>query len=217
MGNQVDMTLCNVCDYEGKFLSYGKNPRHNALCPNCKSLERHRFLFYLLKPEILEKKKVLYVSPPASIFNFMDKKENIEFFPIDIDPNYPYIKYVSDITRLPFNDCFFDIVVCFNALKYVKNDDSALAELSRVLKKNGILYMRAPTEPITKSTKISPEEKQKRYVPGLIYRSYGLDLINKLILLGFLTDVQKSDQLDSVLIERHGLSKEDSVIIAKKQ
>ena len=49
-GNKV---YCPVCDHSfSKFLPYGRlNPRENALCPSCLSLERHRLMYLFLKQE----------------------------------------------------------------------------------------------------------------------------------------------------------------------
>jgi SAM-dependent methyltransferase len=43
----------------------------------------------------------------------------------------------ADVRQLPFPDGFFDSVVCYSALYYIRELDAALSELSRVLKTGG--------------------------------------------------------------------------------
>src|SRR5262245_61772486 len=42
---------------------------------------------------------------------------------------------VGDIEKLNFNDNFFDVVVASGVIEYQKDDEKALAEMNRVLKK----------------------------------------------------------------------------------
>ena len=51
---------------------------------------------------------------------------------------------VSDITALPFQDHFFDIVICSEVLEHIPDDRKALSELVRVLKKGGELVVSVP-------------------------------------------------------------------------
>jgi len=60
------MVKCPYCQWQGKiFLDFGIKIRHNAQCPKCKSLERHRLYYLYLKEKIREKRKykVLHVAP----------------------------------------------------------------------------------------------------------------------------------------------------------
>jgi ubiquinone/menaquinone biosynthesis C-methylase UbiE len=47
----------------------------------------------------------------------------------------------GDITLLPFASNTFDVVLCLDVLEYVKNDDKAVSEISRVLKPQGLVLM----------------------------------------------------------------------------
>ena len=50
---------------------------------------------------------------------------------------------LADINKLPFHNNMFDIIICFGVFQYLnsaKDRKSALKEIKRVLKKNGILY-----------------------------------------------------------------------------
>ena len=46
---------------------------------------------------------------------------------------------VGDIEKLPFSDGFFDVVVASGVIEYQKDDEAALVEMNRLLKKGGFL------------------------------------------------------------------------------
>ena len=51
----------------------------------------------------------------------------------------------ADITNLPFQDNYFDVISCSEVIEHIKDDEQALSELSRVLKKRGILITTTPS------------------------------------------------------------------------
>jgi SAM-dependent methyltransferase len=51
---------------------------------------------------------------------------------------------VSDITRLPFADDFFDLVICSEVLEHIPDQHRAVRELTRVLKPGGNLVVSVP-------------------------------------------------------------------------
>lgn len=50
----------------------------------------------------------------------------------------------GDICNLKFSRGFFNLIICSDVLEHIKNDRKALSELSRVLKKDGILLLTLP-------------------------------------------------------------------------
>ncbi|MBJ7355249.1 MAG: class I SAM-dependent methyltransferase [Thermoleophilaceae bacterium] len=51
---------------------------------------------------------------------------------------------VGDVAELPFEDDSFDLVVCFEVIEHIERREEALAEFSRVLAPDGMLYMSSP-------------------------------------------------------------------------
>ncbi len=51
---------------------------------------------------------------------------------------------LGDLPELPFDDHSFDLVCAFDILEHVEDDQLAFHELSRVLKKNGVLIFSVP-------------------------------------------------------------------------
>lgn len=47
--------------------------------------------------------------------------------------------FQSSITAIPFNDNFFDIVICLGVMQHTENSKESLIELSRVVKNNGLI------------------------------------------------------------------------------
>ncbi|MBX7151371.1 methyltransferase domain-containing protein [bacterium] len=53
---------------------------------------------------------------------------------------------VGDATALNFPDATFDLITCISVLEWIENDEKALREISRVLKKDGILILSVPNK-----------------------------------------------------------------------
>ena len=58
--------------------------------------------------------------------------------------NGPWGVFVGDITRLPFSDISFDLVVCSEVLEHIPDDGTAIGEIIRVLKPGGLLAVSVP-------------------------------------------------------------------------
>ncbi len=54
------------------------------------------------------------------------------------------IDIVSDITSIPIEDATFDAVLCTEVLEHVPNPIAAIEEMTRLLKKDGIIIITAP-------------------------------------------------------------------------
>lgn len=64
---------------------------------------------------------------------------------IAIDPVFEGLLDVAAIAeRLPFRDASFDLVICTQVLNYASSPSQAIAEVRRVLKQGGILYLTVP-------------------------------------------------------------------------
>jgi len=62
----------------------------------------------------------------------------------DSDWDYSHIDFVCKLSEIPVPDENFDYILCTQALEHVYNPDEVLAELNRVLKKGGKLFLSAP-------------------------------------------------------------------------
>lgn len=196
---------CPYCNnYFKHFKKFGANNRSNAQCLVCKSLERHRMIFLFLKERNLvfgssNPIELLHVAPEQCIYDKLKNSKHINYYPLDIDPDYYY--YLNgpqliqgDITQLQFEDEKFDFIFCNHVLEHIPDDGTAMRELYRVLKSNGKAILLVPInqslmETYEDSTITDPIEREKAFGQDDHVRWYGLDYVNRLTAAGFKVSV----------------------------
>jgi ubiquinone/menaquinone biosynthesis C-methylase UbiE len=62
----------------------------------------------------------------------------------------------GSIFNLPFEKEYFDVIVCFETIEHVLNQEKAIEELKRVLKPNGILIISTPEKDVFNKDGIGP-------------------------------------------------------------
>lgn len=185
---------CPICNWKGKeFLNLVK--KHgalckNILCPKCNSHTRHRML-YLCLNELLPKNKkprLIHFAPEGFLRNLIKKHKNIDYLSADIDEKKAMVK--EDITNLSFKDNSFDIIICSHVLEHVQDDDNALKELYRILKKEGDAIIIVPIAHDSEKTYensaiISEKDREKHFGQSDHLRLYGKDFKEKVKNAGF--------------------------------
>jgi SAM-dependent methyltransferase len=131
---------CNICGFQ--LRRFVRLHDYDKLCPNCGSLSRTRLLFKLLKDEDLFHGKVLHFSPSRILYQTL-KSYNIEYYSSDFENEF-LADFNYDITSIPVNDNFFDLIICYHILEHIEDDRKAISELYRVLKKGGICLIQTP-------------------------------------------------------------------------
>ena len=85
-----------------------------------------------------------------SILSFLDKVKHKSFFDI---ANLPLTQYIDeniwhplcgDLITLPYRAESFDFVSALDVLEHIKDDELAVSEISRILKKNGVAVITVP-------------------------------------------------------------------------
>src|SRR5689334_7099087 len=75
----------------------------------------------------------------------------------------------ADATRLPFPDAALDLVVAFDLLEHLPDDDAAVAEVRRVLKPTGTYLVAVPADPRLWSSHDEAVDHVRRYTrKGLV-------------------------------------------------
>lgn len=181
---------CNISSVFGDL-----NGRSQVSCPNCRSLERHRFFYFVYENEIMSKTqeiKMLHYAPEFCVSNLFTSKDNIQYFSIDLNPErYKSIPNVikMDATNLEFEDESFDIIISNHVLEHIPDDRKVLQEMYRVLKKGGVVFISVAmnhTKETDEDPEVkTPEERLKRYRHVGHYRLYGYDFAYKLKEAGF--------------------------------
>lgn len=112
----------------------------------------HHSIYNNLKSSHSESKELLKIlkSTPekAVILNIGSLSKNLESIHkgiINLDISYyKNIDLIADACDLPFKDDSIDIIILKNVLEHIKTPTKALNEIYRVLKKDGILYIKIP-------------------------------------------------------------------------
>ncbi|MBU0468205.1 MAG: class I SAM-dependent methyltransferase [Candidatus Omnitrophica bacterium] len=172
--NNKKCYCCPICSYEGPFLNVisltGK--RKDVHCPRCRSYERHRLQYLVFKNITkkleLDKMKILHFAPEKCFENEFRKIFG-EYLSADL--NKPNVDCQEDLTHLSFQSDSFDIVYASHVLEHIKDDEMALAEIKRILKKTGFAILPVPI--IGKKTVEYPEanldEECHVRCPGIDY------------------------------------------------
>jgi SAM-dependent methyltransferase len=219
LGNKVECPICK--HHYRQFLPYGRiNPRPNALCPNCLSLERHRLIWLYLKEEtnfFSAKLDVLHIAPEPCFMHRFEKQHGANYITADIES--PLAKVKMDIHQIPFGDNHFDVVLCNHVLEHVQNDIMAMCEIKRILKPGGWAIMQVPFfSPVPEITFedasiTDPRQREKIFGQDDHVRLFGKDYAKRIERSGLLTE--KSDFAKNQP-ERFGLQSAEIIYIGRK-
>ncbi len=134
---------CPLCDYHGELHTF--RGRIHAQCPNCLSLERHRFQFQALKHRLdlqkMNNMSALHFAPESCMRTYFKSHfgcyNTADLMMNDVD-------YNVDIQALPFSDESFDFIFASHVLEHIPDDIKALSEIYRILKPNGMAILPVP-------------------------------------------------------------------------
>ena len=132
---------CPICGFKGVFWPAGWPVRPEAMCPRCKSAERHRLfkLWYDRNSDLLRGKRILHFAPEKSLEPILR----------DCTSDYKTAGLADgadlklNIENMNLPSACFDIVVCAHVLEHV-DDVKALSEIHRILSPNGIALLMTP-------------------------------------------------------------------------
>lgn len=184
-----------------KFFPYGYGKqRENVLSPGTLSLERHRQMWLYLQREtqfFSKQLKVLHVAPEQAFYKRFKKQKNLNYITTDLYSLIVDVK--ADILNLPFNDGEFDVIFCNHVLEHIIDDQKAMSELFRVMKKGGWGILQVPMKSGMEKTYedftiIDPEERKRAFGQYDHVRWYGLDYFQRLEKAGFRTEINYYSQ-----------------------
>jgi SAM-dependent methyltransferase len=219
MGNQVECPICK--NHYRQFLPYGRiNPRPNALCPGCLSLERHRLIWLYLQQKtnfFQQKLKVLHIAPEHCFMKPFEAQHGEGYITADIES--PLAKVKMDIHEIPFGENHFDVVLCNHVLEHVKDDIKAMSEIKRVLKPGGWAILQVPFfSPVPDVTFednsiTDPREREKIFGQDDHVRMFGKDYSKRIQRSGL-----KAEENDFAFSQsdRYGLQKAEIIYLGRK-
>ena len=206
-----------------RFLPYGyQKIRENALCPGTLSLERHRLLWLYLEREtsfLTDSIKVLHVAPEQVFYQKFRSFSHWDYTTTDLYSPLADVK--ADLSKLPFEDHAYDLILCNHVLEHIPDHLQALSELYRVLKKGGTLIAQVPLDlnrekTFEDPTITDPQERSRIFGQYDHVRIYGKDYSDFLNQTGFSSQcIPYTEQLTKKEIDTYALQY-DSIPVAKK-
>ena len=146
-----------------------------------------------------------------------------------LDPNFkPRFSdntwFIHDVCedKLPFEDNFFDLVLCNHVLEHVDDDNKAMQELYRVLNKNGTAILQVPIDLERNETfeDVNVKTRQERIEKFGQYdhlRIYGSDYFKKLEKIGFHVEQNRyATKFSKNEIKKYGIVENEIIPICKK-
>lgn len=115
---------------------------------------------YAIAQKITKNKVVLDIASGEGYGSFLLSKEATKVYGVDIDEksiNHAKVKYASSINvefnlgstdAIPLEDGSVDVVVSFETIEHHDKHDLMMKEISRVLKKDGVLLISSPEKSI---------------------------------------------------------------------
>jgi predicted SAM-dependent methyltransferase len=208
---------CPVCERSSrKFFPFGEIERKDAQCPYCRSLERHRFVWYYFskKTSLLDgtMKRVLHFAPEKCLETRLRGAIGSNYVTADLMDTS--VNVITDIMNMGFADESFDVIYCSHVLEHVIDDLAAIRELYRVLRLNGWAIILLPlSQSLDKTFEdpsiTDPELRLKYFGQHDHLRLYGRDFIERLSnIFDDIKIIYVSDLLFNEEAIRMGLSSE---------
>jgi hypothetical protein len=133
---------CNVCNWSGnafEVLATIGYVRHNARCPNCGAMERHRAMIQTLRDDKFLKPGMRLLDV-GGIKPFRRILESWGVSYVSLSLGDPAM-VCMDIERMGFPDESFDFIIDSHVLEYVNDYRRAMSELWRVLRSGGRMLL----------------------------------------------------------------------------
>ncbi len=158
---------CNICGYEGPFTPLQSRP--DASCPRCKSRERHRLLMHFFQhktPLFTDKLEVLHFTPMKGEADRLRELPNLKYVTAEYEAGKADLQL--DLTALAQPDASWDVLIVYHILEHITEDRKAMAEMYRVLRPGGVVYLQVPleigqNEIYEDPTIVTPEARKKAF------------------------------------------------------
>lgn len=197
----------------------------NFSCPHCDCTDRERHLsMYFDRLQLWSRIRggaVIHFAPEVQLSELIKQAAPGLYVKADLNPKTPDTQKI-DITKVPYPDGTFDVVVCNHVLEHLPSDAEALSEISRVLKPGGIAIVQTPFSPLLDTSIVSPlindDQLRRRYYGEVDhYRLYGNDLFEKFRHAGLtVTLFSHNDVLKDYDHRYYGVNPEEDLILVTK-
>lgn len=218
-----DTPFCAACNHHcAEWVDWSKTYR-NAICPRCFSFPRHRLLSLFLREQadVWEKpQKILHFAPEPVIKKYLKRHKSLDYTTADL--NMPFVDINIDITKIPFPDNTFDVVICNHVLEHILDDRKAMGEILRILKPGGWASLMVPIKHKLETTYedasiTSPKDRLKHFGQEDHVRWYGLDYADRLRESGFQVSRKNySAEFSQAKLDKLGLRAKEEIYVGTK-
>jgi SAM-dependent methyltransferase len=186
-------SVCNLCGWRGRGFA-GIEHSESALCPVCGSIARDRFLYWCWtrRTPYDPRAVVLETSPRLGPLYRERMRQRVDYTASDYDESAHQGSVRLDLQDLALPDASVDVVLTPHVLEHVPDTDRALAELFRVLRPGGHVFLQVPVPQAVTTVPREPEYHGDR---TLVHFRFGWDLANRLRAHGFACDTLVTSQL----------------------
>ena len=206
----------------------GGGYRNNLVCPRCYSVDRDRMIYLFLdeKTDIFTSPyKVLHIAPEGCIRALLTSLPHLDYHSgVKYHEGYYYNRNVNilDVTKLPYEDESFDVVICNHVLEHIEDDSKAIAEIYRILKPPGWAILQVPISLKLEETFHDPsvktkEERERVFGQFDHVRIYGQDYPRILQRQGFkVKHYSPFDEVPQEELKKYALNPDELLYVAYK-
>lgn len=199
----------------------GGGKRRHALCPSCGCLDRNRWCMYILMhdTEIMNKPcTVLHFAPEEGITKLIGTNKECTYYSADLRKNQAMLQV--DLTDILFRDSTFDYIIVNHVLEHISDEGTAIREMKRVLKEDGIIVMSVPVctdqDTYEDASVVNEKDRELKYGQKDHVRLYGKDYKERLESYGLSVQVKTPLQILSCAeIEKYGFIKDDVILLCR--
>ncbi len=201
----------------------GAGRRANACCPHCGSLDRIRWIYFVLQRYtnlFTGSLKVLHIAPEEILRKKILRNKNVDYHSGDIIAGRA--DWQIDITNMPFENESFDFIIANHVLEHVIFDREAIHEFFRCLSYGGQLLISVPiclTQATYENRLInsSGSDCVREYGQKDHVRLYGKDFRVRLAEAGFVvTEYVAQDCLSKEEIRDYCINSEERAFLCYK-
>lgn len=174
---------CNVCHWQGSAFQ-GIEHVESLACPQCGAIARDRFLLWCFTARTPSPRglRVLETSPRLGPEYRELMRQLFDYQASDYDNSAHRADLQLDLQAIDLPDRSLDIVLTPHVLEHVPQPECAAAELFRVLRPGGRVYLQVPLLEGTTRVPAEPEYHDDR---TLVYWRFGWDVADLFRAAGF--------------------------------
>lgn len=194
-------SVCNICGWRGRGFG-GIAHSESAVCPVCGSIGRDRFLYWCwVRRTAYDRAAVVLETSPRLDARYRERMGlRVAYTASDYDESSHRGVVKLDLQDMDLPDASVDVVLTPHVLEHVPDTDRALAELFRVLRPGGDVFLQIPLPQGRTGVPTEPEYHGDR---TLVYFRFGWDLADRIRSHGFTCQTLVTSELRDAAANGH--------------